>query len=147
MANICLTFGTKAPMEKLTHAIRSLDGLAAWWTGGTSGNPKKGGEIAFRFGDAGGFDMRVEKDSDNHVLWECVGGPEAWHGTHIEFQIVPEDAHTQLMFRHIGWKQEDGFFHHCSMKWATFLLSLKEYVENGVGHPFPNDIKIEATGM
>ncbi len=33
------------------------------------------------------------------------------------------------------------------MKWATFLLSLKDYVETGRGRPFPNDLKIEATGM
>jgi hypothetical protein len=46
-----------------------------------------------------------------------------------------------------GWNSENAFFHHCSTKWATFLLSLRDYVENGVGRPFPNDIKIEASGM
>jgi len=29
----------------------------------------------------------------------------------------------------------------------TFLLSLRDYVETGAGRPFPNDIKIEASGM
>jgi len=32
---------------------------------------------------------------------------------------------------------------HCSMKWATFLLSLREFVETGTGKPSPRDIKID----
>ena len=32
---------------------------------------------------------------------------------------------------------------HCSMKWATFLLSLKELVETGRGKPSPEDLKID----
>jgi hypothetical protein len=32
--------------------------------------------------------------------------------------------------------------HHCSTKWATFLLSLKDYVEQGEGRPEPRDTKI-----
>ena len=29
------------------------------------------------------------------------------------------------------------------MKWATFLLSLREYVQTGAGRPSPNDLKID----
>jgi hypothetical protein len=32
--------------------------------------------------------------------------------------------------------------HHCSTKWATFLLSLRDLLETGRAHPTPNDIKI-----
>jgi hypothetical protein len=32
---------------------------------------------------------------------------------------------------------------HCSMKWATFLLSLRELLETGAGKPSPNDLKID----
>lgn len=34
------------------------------------------------------------------------------------------------------------FMHHCSTKWATFLLSLKDLVENGESRPEPRDTKI-----
>lgn len=147
MANICLTFGTKTPASVLTSALNTIDGLSAWWTGGTSGDTGKGGEIAFRFGDAGGFDMKVIESEDNRITWECTGGPDEWVGTRIDFLIIPEESHTQLMFKHQDWAKETPFFHHCSMKWATFMLSLKSYVEGGPGHAFPNDIKIEAVGM
>jgi hypothetical protein len=34
------------------------------------------------------------------------------------------------------------FTAHCSTKWATFLLSLRDLVETGKGRPAPNDILI-----
>lgn len=147
MANICHTFSTRSAAEHLRSALTTLEGLRAWWTDGTSGDPGQGGTLAFRFGDNGGFDMQVVRSDDTHVEWECVGGPDDWLGTRIEFEIQPSDAQTKLMFRHAGWRSENSFLHHCSTKWATFLLSLKAYLENGRGQPFPHDIKIEASGM
>jgi hypothetical protein len=32
--------------------------------------------------------------------------------------------------------------HHCSTKWATFLLSLRDDLESGKGRPAPRDVKI-----
>jgi hypothetical protein len=31
---------------------------------------------------------------------------------------------------------------HCSTKWATFLMSLKQLVETGAGAPHPQDVRI-----
>ena len=36
--------------------------------------------------------------------------------------------------------------HHCSTKWAMFLMSLKSLVETGTGAPFPNDVHISNKG-
>ena len=33
--------------------------------------------------------------------------------------------------------------HHCSTKWAIFLMSLKALVETGKGQPNPADVKID----
>ena len=35
------------------------------------------------------------------------------------------------MFRHEGWREPVEFMHHCSTKWATYLMSLKSLVETG----------------
>lgn len=147
MPNICLTFGTKTNKSKILGALTTLDGLASWWTGDTAGEPAEGGTLTFTFGDNGGFEMRVVKCDAQQVHWECVNGPDDWIGTRIEFDINASDTHNQVLFRHAGWKDENAFFHHCSTKWATFLLSLRDYVEKGEGRPFPNDVKIEAFGM
>jgi hypothetical protein len=32
--------------------------------------------------------------------------------------------------------------YHCSTKWATFLVSLKQHVETGTGAPEPHDLWI-----
>ncbi len=32
--------------------------------------------------------------------------------------------------------------YHCSTKWATFLMSLKQFAETGKGEPAPNDVRI-----
>jgi hypothetical protein len=36
-----------------------------------------------------------------------------------------------------------GFMHHCSTKWALFLMSLKAFGETGKGFPDPHDVKID----
>ncbi|WP_262689691.1 SRPBCC family protein [Kordiimonas aestuarii] len=147
MANICHTFSTYAPKEKIMAALNTLDGLQGWWTETTTGEPTKGGTLQFRFGDNGGFDMEVKENRDGFVLWEVRGGPEDWVGTQLEFKVIDDDGQNRLMFRHIGWAEEAPFFHHCSTKWATFILSMRDMVEKGNGTPFPNDLKIEAAGM
>jgi hypothetical protein len=53
-------------------------------------------------------------------------------------------AQTFVLFSHEGWREPNEFMHHCSTKWATFLLSLKDLVENGKGSPEPRDTKIAA---
>jgi hypothetical protein len=33
--------------------------------------------------------------------------------------------------------------HHCTTKWAIFMMSLKTLCESGKGSPSPNDVKID----
>ena len=37
--------------------------------------------------------------------------------------------------------------HHCSTKWAIFLMSVKSLVETGKGAPFPNDTPNRQLGL
>jgi hypothetical protein len=47
-----------------------------------------------------------------------------------------------VLFAHEGWAEPVEFMYHCSTKWATFLVSLKELVETGKGAPEPYDLQI-----
>ena len=47
-----------------------------------------------------------------------------------------------MLFRHEGWREPVEFMHHCSTKWATFLMSLKQLVETGTGAPDPRDVRV-----
>ncbi len=64
-------------------------------------------------------------------------------GTEISFQLTSGENQTYLLFSHSGWKVASEFMAHCSTKWAVFLLSLKNAIENGKGQPFPDDLPID----
>ena len=66
-----------------------------------------------------------------------------WVGTDVTFDLSQVDGQTLIVFGHRNWREAVEFTAHCSMKWATFLLSLRELVETGRGRPSPDDLKID----
>jgi hypothetical protein len=128
-------------------ALTAIEGLSGWWTVDTTGESKVGATIKFRFGERGGFDMKVlELDPGKRVHWQVVDGPEEWIGTKVSFDLKQDDAFTVILFNHQGWKEPVEFMHHCSTKWGVFLMSLKSLVETGRGAPYPNDVRIDNWG-
>ena len=145
MPDILHKVGIKSSSQNDVYkALTTVDGLSAWWTHDTHGESEVRGVLQFRFG-AGGFDMKVlELHPARRVLWHVVDGPEEWIGTKISFDLRQEGDWTILLFKHQGWQEPVEFMHHCSTKWAVFLLSLKALLETGKGAPHPNDIKIDS---
>jgi hypothetical protein len=145
MVDILHKIGIKSSsLDKAYKALTTLEGLSGWWTSNTQGESQVGGVIQFRF-DAGGIDMKVlELHPNKRVLWQVVGGPEEWIGTTVSWDLRQEGDWTIILFKHQGWKEPVEFLHHCSTKWAVFLLSLKSLLETGNGSPHPNDIKLDS---
>jgi uncharacterized protein YndB with AHSA1/START domain len=145
MVDILHKVGIKSSSQNdVYRALATVEGLSAWWTDNTQGESKVGAVLQFRFG-AGGFDMKVlELHPATHVLWEVIAGPEEWIGTKISFDIKQQGDWTIVLFKHQGWKQPVEFMHHCSTKWAVFLLSLKSLLDTGKGAPHPNDLKLDS---
>jgi len=140
--------GIKSSSEKVYAALATIDGLAGWWTTNTQGNSKEGGVIKFRFShpdgrEIGGADMKVlELRPAERVLWQAIEGPAEWIGTKVSFELKQEGEYCVVVFKHADWKEATEFTHHCSTKWATFLMSLKALVEAGKGAPSPGDVQI-----
>ncbi len=133
--------GTDDPTAVHT-ALTTLDGLTGWWTTDTTGDPGPGGVIAFRFA-LGGFDMEVtDVVPGETVRWTVVDGPPEWVGTTVEFDLTHDAGQTVVRFAHRGWVEPVEFMHHCSTKWASYLLSLKQLVESGSGRPHPHDLRL-----
>jgi uncharacterized protein YndB with AHSA1/START domain len=134
--------------ESVYKALTTREGLAAWWTTDVQGDGKIGGVLQFRFKlkeATGGFDMKVrELKPAGRVLWEVVDGPPEWIGTKISWDVAQEGGWTTVLFKHEGWREQVDFMHHCSTKWAVFLLSLRSYLETGKGAPNPHDVKLES---
>jgi uncharacterized protein YndB with AHSA1/START domain len=147
MSDILHRIGIKASTNEVYQALATREGLAGWWTTSTQGDSQPGGVITFRFSadgrELGGFDMKVlELRPGERILWQVIDGPVEWIGTKVSFELKQEDDHAIVLFKHLDWKEPVEFMHHCSTKWATFLMSLKALVETGQGAPSPNDTRI-----
>jgi uncharacterized protein YndB with AHSA1/START domain len=144
MPDIVHRVGIQSSLENVYTALTTRDGLAGWWTTNTQGEGSHvGGVVQFRFG-AGGFDMKVlELEPGKRVLWEVVDGPPEWIGTKVRWELKQDGDYAIVLFTHQGWKEPVEFMHHCSTKWALFLVSLKALVETGTGAPDPRDVKID----
>ncbi|MEU7908047.1 SRPBCC domain-containing protein [Actinoplanes sp. NPDC049118] len=144
MVDILHSVGIRSSVDEVYTALTTTEGLAGWWTTDTRGDGDNlGGVLQFRF-EVGGFDMKiVELDSGRRVLWEVVDGPEEWIGTQVDWELGQAGEYAKVLFRHRGWREPVEFMHHCSTKWAVFLMSLKSLIETGKGAPAPDDVKID----
>jgi uncharacterized protein YndB with AHSA1/START domain len=149
MVDIIHRIGIRSTADRVYKALSTIEGLAHWWTEEVEGDEQPGGRIKFRFraetGEIKGeMLMEVqEPDPGKTVRWRCLEGPAEWIGTEISFDLSQQDDQTIIVFGHRNWREAVEFTAHCSMKWAVFLLSLREYVETGEGKPSPHDLKID----
>lgn len=139
MYDIYHRIGIDAIPGKVFNALTTLEGLRGWWVSSATGSGAKGGLINFGF-----CDMQViAAEPDKLVRWRCTRGPDEWLNTEITFQLDWKKDQTFVLFKHANWKEPVEFMYHCSTKWATFLLSLRDLLEKSEGHPLPHDLKIE----
>ncbi|MDQ0619187.1 SRPBCC family protein [Arthrobacter globiformis] len=143
MVDILHRVGMKsASVDEVYAALTTLEGLSGWWATDTKGRAEVGGTLEFRF-EPGGFDVKVlEVNPSRSVLWEVTDGPAEWIGTTVRWDLKQEGDYAIVLFAHKGWREPVEFMYHCSTKWATFLVSLKQLVETGTGAPEPYDLKI-----
>lgn len=137
MPNILHRVGIAAEPVRVFEALTTVEGIRGWWISETSGEATEGGQ--FRFGRSC---LDVIHADPSLVTWRYSGPAEDWVGTEIKFRLEWRDGQTFVLFSHEGWREPNEFMHHCSTKWATFLLSLKDLVERGEGRPDPRDVKI-----
>ena len=147
MADILHRVGIKSSLDEVYKALSTREGAAAWWAINTQGESKVGGVLKFRFtvggNEVGAIDMKVlELHPAKRVLWQVVDGPKEWIGTKVSFDLKQEGDYAMVLFKQQGWKEPVEFMHHCSTKWAIFLMSLKSLLETGKGAPSPNDVII-----
>jgi uncharacterized protein YndB with AHSA1/START domain len=149
MVDIIHRIGIKAPLAKVYDAVATTQGVAGWWTRETTGTSKVGETITTRFRSQEGKEIGkmefevITLDPNREVRWRFKQGPEEWIGTDATFELSDAGNQTILLFGHRNWREAVEFTAHCSMKWGTFLLSLRELVETGKGRPSPDDLKID----
>ncbi len=149
MPDIIHRIGIKAPAAQVYQALSTVEGIAAWWTEDTTGSSAVGGTVEVRFNTPTGeekgrmgFQVR-QLDADKRLEWRFISGPDEWVGTDVTFDLQQDGDMTVVLFGHRNWREPVEFMAHCSMKWAVFLLSLRELLETGKGKPSPHDLKID----
>jgi uncharacterized protein YndB with AHSA1/START domain len=135
--------GIDASLDRVYETLTTLEGNRGWWDSRARGEASKGGVLTFF--EKVDFQV-VEAVPGQRVKWMCVGGVEEWVGTEISFQLEHRKDQTFVLFKHAGWREPVEFMHHCSTKWATFLLSLKALLETGQGRPAPGEVQVYVGG-
>lgn len=128
--------------ENVYKALTAKEGLSKWWTNDCETGCNVGDILKFRFMNGTiGPDMKiVELKKNQFVKWTCIDGIDEWIGTDLVFKINTHERGSVLLFSHSGWDEESEFYMHCNCKWAFFLgVSLKNYLETGIGSPHPQD--------
>jgi|SRR6218665_162911 len=149
MVNIKHRVGIKSSPQKVYEALSTINGISKWWTKDTTGESEIGKTVVVRFHtpdgkEVGSMNFEVQDlKPEVKVKWKFTFGPPEWIGTEVIFDLYQEENYTILLFSHNNWAEEVEFKSHCSMKWAVFMLSLKQLLENEEGKPSPNDIKID----
>jgi hypothetical protein len=141
MVDILHRVGIAAPVAKVYETLTTLEGNRAWWDSNASGDARKGGVLTFFK-----HDFEVDTQPNELVKWRCVKGSPEWVGTEVVFRLAWKQEQTFVLFTHRGWREPVEFMHHCSTKWATFLLSLKALLEQGKGRPGPGDVQVYVGG-
>ena len=142
MPDIVHRVGVAAPIENVVDALSTIEGIAGWWSDVARGDAGPDASFEVVFGNDA-LEIRVfELESPTGLVWEVTRGPAEWIGTLITWELRAEDDQTTILFAHRHWREQVEFMHHCSTKWATFLMSLRSLVETGRGAPYPRDVKI-----
>ena len=139
MVDILHRVGVKGSSpDDVYAALTTLEGLAGWWAERHDRRRRRGrrrdrvplrarrlrhGGRRAGAGQAG----RSGRSSRARPSGSAPGELRAQPGRRLHGRAV----------RAPGWREPVEFMHHCSTKWATFLLSLKQLVETGTGAPDP----------
>jgi uncharacterized protein YndB with AHSA1/START domain len=148
MPDIRHRVGIKAPIGEVYDAIATRDGVARWWTRDVEGESRPGGSLAFGFGspEPSAVMEVTELVPSTRASWQCINGPDDWVDTTVTFELNADGEETVVMFTHAGWQAPVDFMHHCSTKWAYFLIGLKDGFEGGKATPWPDDAPVSSWG-
>ncbi|MBU6478042.1 MAG: SRPBCC domain-containing protein [Xanthomonadaceae bacterium] len=142
MADILHQVQIDAPREAVYRAISTAEGVRSWLSRDADLGVTVGGNGEIRF--AGGtrvLKVRLEELSPStRVAWKVLSAAmPTWADTRVEFSMDTEDTGTKLRFAHRGFPPADELFAMSATIWASFLISMKQYLETGKGTPHPDD--------
>jgi uncharacterized protein YndB with AHSA1/START domain len=122
MPNILHQIQINSTPEHVFDLIVSSEGFRSWWTHGAT---------VLR--------MRIEElVAGRRVKWTCMGDPDEWERTEVEFHLAPKEGGVLLHFAHRGWRSLGGEYARCNTTWGGLMHRLKAAAEGHTPGPlFP----------
>ncbi|MGH2393354.1 MAG: SRPBCC family protein [Candidatus Limnocylindria bacterium] len=133
---IRMQFDIDADEEAVGTALRTEDGVRAWWSKRTDGPAD--GKLRVSFPDrTEPFEFNV-RDGADRVEWVTGAYPPWWAGTTIRWDLGPnpDGPGTRLQFSHGGYEAHNPVIPIVTPAWAQIILRLKAYAESGRPQPF-----------
>ncbi|MEA9712849.1 SRPBCC domain-containing protein [Xanthomonas campestris] len=134
-------FVIAAAPEVVSAALSEPAQLARWWTREVR---QVGERVCLDWSGHGWqVELRIDGGADHRqVCWRCERSnmldTTAWEGTVMRFDLLSTSDGTRLDFVQSGYR-DSPCFEVCAQGWQFFLgSSLKRYVENGQGMPYPD---------
>jgi uncharacterized protein YndB with AHSA1/START domain len=132
MADILQDFPINADKARVFEMFTTPQGLDAWWTLKSAGEPVQGAEYELFFGPEYDWRARVTK---------CVPGVEFellmtradadWTGSRVGVKLTSHGDSTRVEFRHLGWPEANAHYRTSCHCWALYLRVLRRYLEFG----------------
>jgi len=136
--------GAKCTKEEMFNAISKPSGLQKWWATRVEGIVGIGETLFLTFDNLTTLKFKYDEIVPNEKLvLTCFDSFKSWDKTQLVFEIVEKNNQVFLTQTHQNINPRDieslAYF---SSKWTVYLLSLKKYLETGIGTPYPNETKL-----
>lgn len=136
--------GVKCTKEEMFNAISKPSGLEKWWATRVEGIAEIGESLFLTFDNLTTLKFKYDEIVPNEKLvLTCFDSFKSWDKTQLVFEIIEKDNQVFLTQTHQNinpWDIESLTYF--SSKWTVYLLSLKQYLETGIGTPYPNEAKL-----
>lgn len=149
MADILHLLPIHAPREKVYAAITTAGSIREWFSRDAALDSRVGGNGEIRFAERTRIiKLEVEElEPPARITWRILSAAmPTWANTRVEFKLGEDGAGAMLHFAQRGFQATDDFFAMSTTAWASFLFSLKQYLETGTGTPHPDDILSRSPG-
>ena len=134
--HILMQFDIDADNDAVQNALRTQDGIRAWWPTHTDG--PSGDQLRVSFPDTPQpFEFSVREELDR-TEWVTGGFPPWWAGTTVRWDVGPnpEGPGTRLLFSHRNYEPDNPVIPIVTPAWAQIIVRLKGYAETGRPQPF-----------
>ena len=144
MKKIVHFIGAKTTKEKMFHAISTPDGIKEWWASNANGTVKMGETLELIFTKLTVLNFKYEEIiPNNKLVLTCFNSFKAWDKTQLVFEIEEKEGQVFLTLTHQNIPDDDvESLTYFTSKWTIYLLSLKQYLETGIGTPYPKELKL-----